>query len=413
LTSSSKKGICIEDSTFSKFLFSQTANLIKSKSNLNCLTEVLRLIFVTFGGKKMFLKKNKKNLRSLFTIFAVLGLATTMLWWGADTSTINAQTTRGTLFDFTGNGRTDWTTLTFPAATGQPITWKVAGNPANPAPNAAFIRIFNYGNLGDNIIPGDFIGDNKNELVAYRQGTPGIFYVAPFLNGPGGVMLDRAVQWGTSAAADNPNVSGDYDGDGKLDYTVVRIVNNNFVWYIMSSSTNMMRAIPFGTRTGVRGFIRFYGADFTGDGRDELVFLTFDDAKTITYHIGDAVTGAGVITRNWGNFDTDISLSPADYTGDGKADLVAVRQTTSPATWYINNPATNAATATAFGIGDPGFSNNDRPVRGDYDGDGKHDIAVWRPSNQTFYVLRSTDGGITGQKWGDAGDVPLGATGTF
>ena len=361
----------------------------------------------------MFLKKYTKNLRSLFTIFAVLATAIAMLWLGANTFTTNAQTSRGTLFDFTGNGRTDWTTLAFPAATGQPITWKVLGNPANPAPNAAFIRIFDYGIRNNSIIAGDFIGDNKTDLAVYRSGSQSIFYVAQFPNGSGGITLDRAVQWGTSAGADNPNVSGDYDGDGKLDYTVVRTVNNNFVWYILSSSTNAMRAINFGTRTGAAGSVRLYGADFTGDGRDELVFFTFDVARTITYYIGDAVTGAGVITRNWGNFNSDISLSPADYTGDGKADFVAVRQTTSQAIWYINNSATNAATGTGFGIGDPGFSNNDRPVRGDYDGDGKHDIAVWRPSNQTFYVLGSTDGGLIGQKWGDAGDGPLGASGTF
>ena len=65
----------------------------------------------------MFLKKNKKNLRSLFNVFAVFGLAITALWWGANTSTINAQVVRGTLFDFSGEGRTDsvsYTHLTLP-----------------------------------------------------------------------------------------------------------------------------------------------------------------------------------------------------------------------------------------------------------------------------------------------------------
>jgi hypothetical protein len=44
----------------------------------------------------------------------------------------------------------------------------------------------------------------------------------------------------------------------------------------------------------------------------------------------------------------------------------------------------------------------DKPVVGDYNGDGKADIAIFRPTNSTWYIY-----GVGPFKYGTVGDIPV------
>ncbi len=85
----------------------------------------------------------------------------------------------------------------------------------------------------------------------------------------------------------------------------------------------------------------------------------------------------------------------SDFDGDGKTDVSVFRP--SEGNWYITNSSNNSFSAVHFGV------SGDTLTPADYDGDGKADIAVYR--NGVWYLLRSRDG-FTAIQFGVAGDKP-------
>ena len=82
---------------------------------------------------------------------------------------------------------------------------------------------------------------------------------------------------------------------------------------------------------------------------------------------------------------------PADYDGDGKADL-AVRRPGSSIWYILNSSGTDPLTGNSDGITRQVFGTevDDIPVPADFDGDNRADLAFRRPGNQTWYVLNSS-----------------------
>ncbi len=89
-----------------------------------------------------------------------------------------------------------------------------------------------------------------------------------------------------------------------------------------------------------------------------------------------------------------IRRTSSDFDGDGRADISVFRP--SNGVWYLFQ-STGGFTGMQFGVA------SDKLVPADYDGDGKTDLAVYR--NGTWYLNRST-AGFTGFAFGAPDDIP-------
>ena len=86
-----------------------------------------------------------------------------------------------------------------------------------------------------------------------------------------------------------------------------------------------------------------------------------------------------------------------DFDGDGRADISVFRPTDR--VWYLNQ-STQGFSATQFGL------STDKITPADFDGDGKTDVAVFRPSTGVWWLNQSTSG-LTAMQFGLNDDIPV------
>jgi CSLREA domain-containing protein len=172
-------------------------------------------------------------------------------------------------------------------------------------------------------------------------------------------------------------------------------------------------AFQWTSGTGVTAYRLSIGTTFAG-----VDLFNQDEGTNLSAVVPGLPTGSPVYVRLWSQIasvwlfnDYQYNRNPSgtrrsaprDFDGDGKADIAIYRP--SNGVWYVLLSGQNYPASAAYQWG----TSTDLPVSGDFDGDGKADIAIYRPANGTWYILLSSTNfaSYASYQWGVSTDVPV------
>jgi VCBS repeat protein len=263
-----------------------------------------------------------------------------------------------------------------------------------------------WGSFRDVFSTPDFTGDGKADM--FVRTTTGQLRVYRG-NGAGGFVDDGTLignGYGGFTALVAP---GDFTGDGKAD--LIGRTPEGYLWLYRGNGYGGF--IDNGAQTGGAGWGSFTGiyaaGDFSGDGLPDLFARQADGGLRLYRGNGAGGFLTGVTTPGGGWHSFDAILGGGDFSGDGKADVLARTPAGAFLVYRGNGAGSFADNGTLIGGGWNAFT----ALAGaaDFSGDGKLDVLA-RLSDGSLRMLRGNGAGglidngeSAGGGWDTAVDV--------
>jgi hypothetical protein len=342
--------------------------------------------------------------------------------------------------DFDGDGKPDLVFTYSQSITDTVRSGAVLKNLSSSS-SVSFTQAFTFTMLGNNeLVTSDFNKDGLLDFGYITQTAGNPFVIQKNITNNGGIGF-ASQEITIPNGLLGPTIAGDLDGDG-WDDLITSSENSSLSLLLSTSSFDQISfspriMIPDQAKTVV-GL-----ADIDNDGRSDLVTtntfggfvslyinrsiphsVSLDAPRQYAYggtpNIGSSI-GVGISDLNndrlpdvavgfHGASTGTLSIllaSPCqthrnvafDFDGDGKTDISIFRP--SVGEWWYSRSSDNVVRAGQFG------TSTDIITPGDFTGDGKADWAFFSPSTGFWFILRSEDGSFFSFPFGSNGDIPM------